>query len=75
MAKTLRTFEDFPVGKRFDFPERTVPAEEIVAFATEFDPQPMHLDEDAGRASILGGLAASGWHTSAIMMRMLCERC
>lgn len=42
-----------------------------MAFAAEFDPQPFHLDEDAGRASILGGLAASGWHTCAIQMRML----
>ena len=48
-------------------------AEEIIAFATEFDPQPMHLDEAAGRAGVLGGLAASGWHTSAVMMRMLCD--
>ena len=51
----------------------TVTAEDIVAFAAEFDPQPMHLSEEAGKASILGGLAASGWHTSAIMMRMLCD--
>lgn len=66
-------FEDFPVGRRFNFPVRQVTAEEIVAFAGEFDPQPMHVDEAAGRASILGGLSASGWHTSAIMMRMLCD--
>ena len=67
----LTTFEDFPPGRRFDFAPRTLTAQEIVAFAAEFDPQPMHLDEEAGRASILGGLAASGWHTSAVMMRML----
>ena len=66
-------FEDFPVGRRFDFPSRIMTAEEIVAFATEFDPQPMHIDEAAGKASVLGGLAASGWHTCAVMMRMLCE--
>ncbi|MDF1634686.1 MaoC family dehydratase [Mycoplana sp. MJR14] len=66
-------FEDFPIGRRFDFPDRTMTAEEIIAFATEFDPQPMHLDEAAGRAGVLGGLAASGWHTSAVMMRMLCD--
>ena len=65
------TFEDFTPGRRFDFSKRTMTAEEIVAFAQEFDPQPMHLDEAAGRASILGGLAASGWHTSAVMMRIL----
>jgi len=65
------SFEDFPPGRRFDFTKRTLTADEIIAFAREFDPQPMHMDEEAGRASILGGLAASGWHTSAIMMRML----
>jgi acyl dehydratase len=45
----------------------------MIAFAGEFDPQPMHLDEEAGRKSILGGLAASGWHTSAIGMRMMID--
>jgi acyl dehydratase len=66
-------FEDFPAGTRFVFKPVTVKTEDIVAFAAEFDPQPMHLSEEAGKASILGGLAASGWHTSAIMMRMLCD--
>jgi acyl dehydratase len=66
-------FEDFPVGKRFDFKPVEVKAEEVIAFAKEFDPQPMHLSEEGGKASILGGLAASGWHTSAMMMRMLCD--
>jgi len=66
-------FEDFPAGTRFEFKPVTVKAEDIVAFAAEFDPQPMHLSEEAGKASILGGLAASGWHTSAIMMHMLCD--
>ena len=70
---TTYTFEDFTPGRSFDFEPRTLTADEIVAFAREFDPQPMHLDEEAGRASILGGLAASGWHTSAVMMRMLYE--
>lgn len=66
-------FEDFPAGRRFEFKPVTVKAEDIIAFAAEFDLQPMHLSEEAGKASILGGLAASGWHTSAIMMRMLCD--
>lgn len=66
-------FKDFPVGRRFDFASRTLSADEIIAFASEFDPQPMHVNEAAGKASILGGLSASGWHTSAIMMRMLCD--
>ena len=46
-------------------------AGEIIEFAGEFDPQPMHLSEEAGRASILGGLSASGWHTASIFMRMM----
>ncbi|WP_422718084.1 MaoC family dehydratase [Falsochrobactrum tianjinense] len=50
---------------------RTVSKEEIVAFALEFDPQPFHLDEEAGKASPLGGLAASGWHTLSLFMRMM----
>lgn len=48
-----------------------VTRDEILDFARDYDPQPMHLDEAAGKASILGGLAASGWHTCAIMMRLL----
>ena len=71
MAEPSYFFEDFTPGRSFPLPERPVTAEEIVAFAREFDPQPMHVDEAAGKASILGGLAASGWHTSAMMMRML----
>jgi acyl dehydratase len=50
-----------------------VTAAEIVEFAKEFDFQPMHLDEEAGRASILGGLSASGWHTCCMFMRLLCD--
>ena len=47
--------------------------EEIIEFAREFDPQPHHLDEDAAKHSMLGGLAASGWHVSSIAMRMFCD--
>ncbi|MBB4272496.1 acyl dehydratase [Rhizobium mongolense] len=64
-------FEDFEPGRSFALGPVAVTAQEIIEFATEFDPQPMHLDEMAGRASILGGLAASGWHTSALFMRMM----
>lgn len=67
-------YENFVPGTRFELAPTMVTAQDIVAFAAEFDPQPMHLSEDAGRASILGGLSASGWHTSAMMMRMLCDR-
>ena len=70
---TKRTFEDFAPGMVIENGPRLVTREEIVAFAAEFDPQPMHLDEEAARASILGGLAASGWHTCCLMMRMACD--
>ena len=66
-------FEDFVPGMVMRYGARTVTRDEIVDFAARFDPQPMHLDEEAGRASILGGLAASGWHTAAIMMRLNAE--
>jgi acyl dehydratase len=71
MAK--RYFEDFTPGMVIEHGPRPVTREEIVAFAAEFDPQPMHLDEEAARHSILGGLAASGWHTCCLMMRMACD--
>jgi acyl dehydratase len=64
-------WQDFQPGRTFLLGPRAVTAEEIIEFASEFDPQPMHLDEAAGRRSILGGLAASGWHTSSIFMRMM----
>jgi acyl dehydratase len=71
MAK--RYFEDFTPGMVIEHGPRLVTREEIVAFAAEFDPQPMHLDEEAARNSILGGLAASGWHTCCLLMRMACD--
>jgi acyl dehydratase len=71
MAKL--TYEDFQPGQEFPLGPKHVTTEEIIEFASEFDPQPMHLDEQAGRASILGGLAASGWHTSAMVMRMMVD--
>ena len=52
---------------------RSVTAAEIKEFAAEFDPQPMHLDEEAARASMVGGLCASGWHTCALMMRIIAD--
>ena len=65
------TFEDFPPGHFGTFGPRHVTREEILAFAGEFDPQPMHLDEEAASRSMLKGLSASGWHLCSIMMRML----
>ncbi|EKF43591.1 MaoC-like dehydratase [Nitratireductor indicus C115] len=64
-------FEDLKEGITISLGEKAVSAEEIVAFASEFDAQPMHTDEEAGKASLLGGLAASGWHTCSLFMRML----
>ena len=65
------TFEDFPPGHFGSFGPRHVTREEIIAFATEFDPQPMHLDEEAAKHSMLRGLSGSGWHLGSLMMRML----
>jgi acyl dehydratase len=73
MAGKQWAYEDFVEGASLDLGVKQVSAEEIVEFASEFDSQPMHIDEAAGKASILGGLAASGWHTCAIFMRMLCD--
>ena len=69
----MLTFEDFSVGREFDLPPHTITAEEIVEFAQEFDPQPFHLDGNSEQAKQVGGLIASGWHTSSIMMRMICD--
>jgi acyl dehydratase len=66
-------WEDFTKGSVAEYGPRLVTRDEIVAFATEFDPQPIHLDEEAARASMLGGLAASGWHMCAIAMRMMAD--
>src|SRR5205085_948497 len=65
------TFEDFPPGRLGTFGPRHVTREEMLAFAAEFDPQPMHLDEEAAKASMLQGLSGSGWHLCSIMMRMM----
>lgn len=73
MPVPTRYFEDFKPGLLGEFGPHLVTREEIVAFAAEFDPQPMHLDEDAARHTLLGGLSASGWHTCSLMMRMMCD--
>ena len=71
MAK--RYLEDFTVGQTFGSRRLRVDTEQIKAFAAEFDPQPFHLDENAARDTIFRGLAASGWHTAALTMRLLVE--
>ena len=63
-------FDDLKVGMRFKTDTAVVSKEDIIRFAQEYDPQPFHLDEEAAKKSILGGLAASGWHTAAIAMRL-----
>lgn len=64
-------FEDFPPGAFGSFGPRHVTRDEIITFAREFDPQPMHLDDEAAKQSLLGGLAGSGWHLCSLMMRMM----
>jgi len=66
----VRYFEDFPPGWSLDYGDRLVTKDEIIAFARRFDPQPMHLDEEAAKHTLLGGLAASGLHTNSILMRL-----
>ncbi len=67
-----RAFEDFPVGSRFVSGEQTISAEEMVEFARRYDPQPFHLTSNPGE-NLLGGLAASGWQTAAISMRLFID--
>ena len=67
----MLTFEDFPVGRLGTYGPRHVTREEVLAFAAEFDPQPMHLDEEAASKTMLKGLSGSGWHLCSLMMRMM----
>ncbi|HEY8710644.1 MAG TPA: MaoC family dehydratase [Burkholderiaceae bacterium] len=66
-------WEDFPVGHVREFGAMPVTREAVLAFATQFDPQPFHLDDAAAEASLFGKLSASGWHTCAMVMRMMCD--
>jgi acyl dehydratase len=66
-------WEDFKVGDSAPIGERVVDKEEVIAFATAYDPQPFHIDEAAARESMFKGLIASGWHTVAMTMRMMCD--
>lgn len=68
---TTLLFEDFKLGPLGRFGPRRVTREEILDFAAEFDPQPMHLDEEAASRSMLKGLSGSGWHLCSIIMRMM----
>jgi acyl dehydratase len=70
---TERYLEDYAVGQKFGSGRIRVEKDQIKAFATEFDPQPFHLDEALALDTIFHGLAASGWHTAAMTMRLLVE--
>lgn len=69
----MRAYEDFTEGLVIDLGRYAVTKDEVVEFAREFDPQPFHLDEEAAKATMLGGLSASGWHTCSMMMRMMAD--
>lgn len=66
-------FEDFVVGSTISIGSHHFTEEEILAFAKQFDPQPFHIDPDAAKRSIFGGIIASGWHTCSVMMRLLVD--
>ena len=73
MNKSGWYYEDFFAGQELALGSHTVTEQEIVAFATQFDPQPFHVDRDAAAASIFGGVIASGWHTCSMMMRLVVD--
>ena len=73
MESVAKYLEDFEVGQKYRSGSFHVNAEQIKTFAAEFDPQPFHLNDDAARNSLFAGLAASGWHTAAITMKLLVE--
>ena len=66
-------WEDFKVGDNSPIGQKLVDKDELVAFAKAYDPQPFHIDEEAAKASIFGGLIASGWHTCSMVMRMMVD--
>lgn len=71
---SIRYFEDFHVGDTFDLGTTPpITADEIISFARQFDPQPFHLDAEQAKSSIFGQLVASGWHTTALLMRLLVD--
>ena len=64
------TFDDFEPGQVYELGSKAVTEDEIIDFAREFDPQPFHIDPEAAKESVFGGLIASGWHTGAMWMRL-----
>jgi acyl dehydratase len=69
----IRYFEDYQVGEAAEFGAYEVTEQEVLDYARRFDPQPFHVDPEAAKRSMFGGIIASGWHTGAMMMRMFCE--
>lgn len=73
MGAALLYLDDLAIGQTYESGEHNLDAEQIIAFARDFDPQPFHVDEEAAADTYFGGLAASGWHTAAITMRLIVE--
>jgi acyl dehydratase len=73
MAQLKWYFEDFHEGQTIEVGKRTVTEEEIIEFATKFDPQPFHVNKEAASKSFFGGVIASGWHTCGMIMRMMVD--
>src|SRR5215813_11247286 len=71
--RTKQYLEDYAAGQVYRSDRTTIDKDQIIAFAGQFDPQPYHLDDEAARESVFGGLAASGWHTAALTMRLLVD--
>ena len=72
-SPTLLYLDDLVPGRRIEGGTYTITLEHIVAFAEKFDPQPFHLSDEAARETLFGGIAASGWHTAAITMRLMVD--
>ena len=68
-----RCFEDYEVNRVYEFGSIKVDEAEVIDFARRYDPQPFHIDPEAAKKTIYGGLIASGWHTAAMMMRLLVD--
>lgn len=66
-------WEDFTPGRVFEHGSRTLSEEQIIAFASDWDPQRFHIDREAAKQTFYGGIIASGWHTGCVMMRLMCD--
>lgn len=73
MSEIKYYLEDFSPGDEFEFGAKEVTREEVIEFASEYDPQPFHLDDEAAEKSLFRGLSSSGWHNCAMLMEMICK--